>query len=361
MHIGIIGLPNSSKTTIFNALTGGQAETTSFSAARFTVQHASVEVPDPRLDRLVEIFAPRTITRARVEYHDIGGLSKGMSDGGLSGEFLNAVTQNDALLLVIRAFDDDEVPHPELDIDPARDLRLLETELLLSDMGIVERRIDRLGDQMKRSVPADVKAAQQAEMAILERMQAELEEERPLRGMDLNAEEEKIVRNFQLLTAKPMLVLLNTGDSLVEDPASLLQGAARDAEVLGIQGQLEMELAQMDETDRLEFLSEYGIEEPGLNRVIRASYRLLGLQSFFTAGEKEVRAWTVPIGATALDAAGTIHSDLARGFIRSEVTAFDDLSALGGFVAAKQAGKLRLEGRDYVMRDGDVIEVRFNV
>lgn len=361
MHIGIIGLPNSSKTTIFNALTGGVAETASFSSGRFEVQHAFVEVPDPRLDALVALFQPPKIARARVEYHDIAGLTRGMGEGGLSGEILGAVAQNDALLHVVRAFDDDEVPHPEIDVDPARDVDLVDTELLLSDLAIVERRIERVRAQMKRPGAKDALAEAEAELALLERLVAALEAETPVRDLELTPGEEKLIRGFQLLTAKPIMLLLNTGDVEVEDPESILAYRHKRAESLTIRGLIEMELAQLDAEDRAELLAEYGISEPGLDRVIRHSYRLLGLQSFFTAGEREVHAWTIPVGASALDAAGTIHSDLARGFIRAEVVAWSDLVEAGSFAAARLAGKMRLEGRDYVMRDGDVIEVRFNV
>lgn len=361
MHIGIVGLPNSSKTTVFNALTRGQAETAKFSSARFSVQHAVVDVPDPRLDRLVELFKPRKITRARVEYHDIAGLAKGIGEGGLSGELLQAVAQNDALLHVVRAFDDDEVLHPEGDVDPARDMAILDTEFILSDLIIVEKRLLRLRESLKKVHQSKERSLWEKELALLERIQPALEAERPVRDLGLDAEETKLIRGFQLLSAKPMLVVFNTGDRVVEDPASLATVSHAQTAMATIRGQLEAELAQLDNDDRGEFMAEYGIVEAGMDRIIRASLGLLGLQVFFTAGEQEVRAWEIAIGATALDAAGAIHSDLARGFIRAEVTAFDDLVAAGGMAQARQAGTLRLEGRDYVVKDGDVLTIRFNV
>lgn len=361
MHIGIVGLPNSSKTTVFNALTRGQAETAKFSASRFSVQHAVVEVPDPRLEQLAEVFKPRKITRARVEYHDIAGLAKGIGEGGLSGELLQAVAQNDALLHVIRAFEDDEVLHPEGDVDPARDMAILDTEFILSDLIIVEKRLTRLRESLKKIHQSKERAQWEQELALLERIQPALEAERPVRDLGLGAEETKLIRGFQLLSAKPMLVVFNTGDRVVDDPASLATVSHEQTALATIRGQLEAELAQLDEADRAELMAEYGIAEAGLDRIIRASLGLLGLQVFFTAGEQEVRAWEVPIGATALDAAGAIHSDLARGFIRAEVTAFADLIAAGGMAQARQAGTLRLEGRDYLVKDGDVLTIRFNV
>jgi GTP-binding protein YchF len=362
MLIGIVGLPNSSKTTVFNALTRGQVETAAFSVTQFTVHRAVVDVPDPRVDRLSAMFNPKKTIYARVEYKDIGGLAKGISEGGLSGELLGAIAQTEALLHVVRAFDDDDVPHPEVTIDPARDVAILDAEFLLSDLVIVEKRLERLADQLRRpGGSGPERLANEAEQVLLQRLHSELEAETPVRDLDLTAEEAKTIRGFQLLTAKPLLIVLNTGDADVADPATLLTYRHRQSAVATIRGRLEAELAILDESERALFMDAYDITEPGLNRVIRLSYDLLGLQSFFTVGEDEVRAWTIPVGATAVDAAGTIHTDLARGFIRAEVAAYDDLIAAGGMVEAKKVGKVRLEGRDYIMHDGDVVNIRFNV
>lgn len=361
MLIGIVGLPNSSKTTVFNALTRGHVETEAFSSGQFAVHQAVVEVPDPRIDTLAAIFKPKKVTYARVEYKDIGGLDKGMSEGGLSGEILGAVSQNDALLHVVRAFEDPNVPHPHGSVNPARDVAILDAEFVLSDLVIVERRLERLVDQLRKSAKGAERDRFQAEQALLERVRPALEEEVPIRDMGLAPDERKLLRGYQFLTAKPMLIVLNTGDVDVPDAAALLTYPHTDSAVTTIRGRLEMELAQLDAAERAEFMAEYGVRELGMDRVIRLSYQLLGLHSFLTAGDTEVRAWTIPVGATALEAAGAIHSDLARGFIRAEVTAYADLVACGSFAEAKKLGKLRLEGRDYVVQDGDVITVRFNV
>ena len=363
VHIGIIGLPNSGKTTIYNCLTGGESDTATFSTGRFEVQHAMVEVPDERVEALVEMFQPKKTTRARIEFHDIAGLGKGISEGGLSGEIQGAVAQNDALLHVIRAFDNEDVPHPDGGIDPARDLAVLDSEFLFSDLMIAERRIEKLQAALsKGGGKPDERKLWEAELPLLERIQAALMDEIPLRDIDMTPAEEKMIRGYQFLSQKPVLIVFNIGES-DDGPATeaLVSYEHRQSVLVSIKGRLEMELAQMSEEDRAIFLDEYGITEAGIDRVIRESYGLLGLQSFFTVGEKEVRAWTLRKGGSALDAAGTIHTDLARGFIRAEVISYTDLSEAGGLVAAKQNGTLRLEGRDYIMHDGDAITVRFNV
>jgi GTP-binding protein YchF len=361
MLIGIVGLPNSGKTTVFNALTRGTVETASFSTGGFSVHRSVVDVPDPRVDRLSAMFKPRRTIYARVEYKDIGGLAKGISAGGLTGELLGAVSQTDALLHVVRAFEDPDVPHPEERLDPARDVALLDAELLLSDQIIVEKRLERLADQLRRPGGGPERSANEAEQALLGRVLAALEAETPVRDLALSAEEDKALRGFQLLTAKPLLIVLNTGESAGAGQApELAYDHARSA-VAAVQGKIEAELAVMEAGDRSELMAAFGVDEPSLNRVIRLSYQLLGLQSFFTVGEDEVRAWTVPVGASAVVAAGTIHTDLARGFIRAEVVHYDDLVAAGSLAEAKKLGKLRLEGRDYVVQDGDVLNIRFNV
>lgn len=362
MQIAIIGLPNSTKTTIFNALTRGNRETSAFSSGIFEVHTATVEVPDPRVDRLSAMFKPRKTVYAKVTYTDIAGLAKGVSEGGLSGLLLNTISQSDALLHVVRAFDDPNVLHVEGSINPRRDVEIIDTELLLSDLIIVERRVERLVAQLKKGGDKQVKIANEAELTLMQKLHAQLEAGILLRDLDLPAAELKMLRNYGLLTLKPLLIVLNIGDSDADAAlATLADYQHRETAVACLQGKLEMELAQLPPEEVAEFLAEYNIAELGLNRAIRFSYDLLGIHSFFTVGEDEVRAWTIPVGAPAVEAAGTIHSDLARGFIRAEVIAYKDLIEAGGLPAARQRGLLRLEGKEYVVQNGDILNIRFNV
>jgi len=360
MQIGIIGLPNSTKTTIFSALTHENVQTQPFSTGKFETQTAVVDVPDTRVERLAGMFHPRKVTHAQVQYNDIAGLDSGVSrSGGFSGALLNAIAVNDALLHVVRAFRDDGVPHIRGSVDPARDLRDLDAELILSDLGTVERRMERLQRDLKRPGPAAEPA--RVEQVLLLRLKDALESETPLRDLDLAPADEQRVRGFGFLTLKPVLVVLNVGDDGPLDSPAILPYPHRRSALIALRGGIEREIAQMDTASAEMFLTEYGIREPSLQRMIRLSYQLLGLQSFFTVGEDEVRAWTMPCGGTAVDAAGAIHTDLARGFIRAEVVAYDDLEQAGSLAEARQRGLLRLEGRDYVVKDGDVMEIRFNV
>jgi GTP-binding protein YchF len=265
-------------------------------------------------------------------------------------------------LHVVRAFEDPTVPHVEGSVNPRRDVDILDAELLLSDQIIVERRIERLQAQAGKSNTPQMRAASEAEMGLMQRLHETLDAGRPLRDIDLPPEEAKSLRGYGLLTLKPAMVVLNVGDEPADSALeSLLDYRHRHTTVATLQGRLEMELAQLEPGEAAEFLAEYGISEPGLNRVIRLSYSLLGLQSFFTVGEDEVRAWTVPVGATAVEAAGVIHSDLAKGFIRAEVAGYEALVSAGSMAAARARGQLRLEGKDYIVRDGDILHVRFNV
>ncbi len=362
MRIAIIGLPNSSKTTIFNALTRGNLETTAYSSGVFTVNTAVVDVPDERIDRLSAMFKPRKTIYAQVTYEDVAGLAKGVSEGGLSGPLLNTISQSDALLHVVRAFEDPEVPHSEGDVNPRRDINIIDSELLLSDLIIVERRIERLQVQLTKGGDKQVRAAAEVELGLFQRLHAHLESEAPLRDMDLSPAELKALRNYGLLTLKPLLIVLNVGDDPAEPTlAQVADYKHRHTAVATLQGHLEMELAQLPPDEAAEFMAGFGISEPGLNRVIRLSYSLLGLESFFTVGEDEVRAWTIPAGATAVEAAGVIHTDLARGFIRAEVVAYKDLMACGSMAAARQHGMVRLEGKEYPVKDGDILNIRFNI
>ena len=360
MQIGIIGLPNSTKTTIFGALTRQAVQTQPFSTGKFETQRAVVDVPDPRVDRLAEMFQPRKVTRAQVQYNDIAGLDAGVGQsGGFSGALLNAIAVNDALLHVVRAFRDDAIPHIRGSVDPARDLRDLDAELILADLSMVEHRMERLQRDLKRPGPAADLAAE--EQTLLLRLKDALEAEVPLRDLSLTEAEQQRLRGFSFLTLKPVLVVLNVGDDGPLDPSVLVSYVHRHSEVIALRGGIERDIAQMDEASAGMFLSEYGIGEPSLRRLIRLSYDLLGVQSFFTVGEDEVRAWTMQRGGTAVDAAGTIHTDLARGFIRAEVVGYDNLVEAGSLAEARLRGLLRLEGRDYVVKDGDVMEIRFNI
>jgi hypothetical protein len=363
MQIGIIGLPNSSKTTIFNALTRGKIETAAYSSGKLEVHTAMVDVPDARIDTLSKMFHPKKTTRAQVQYNDIAGLARGIGEkGGIDGSLLNQIVQNDALLHVVRAFDDPNVPHIEETIDPQRDLEILDTELLLSDLAVVERRLGRIQSQLLKhsGTPAE-RDAMTKEQALMQRFQPQLEDGKPLRDLELSADDLRIVKNLALVTPKPQLIVLNTGDRTVKDAREIVKYDHSQTVLVTLQGKLEMELAQMSPEDAEEFLKEYGIAEPGLSRMIRLSYALLGLHSFMTTGEDEVRAWTIPVGTIAVDAAGTIHTDLARGFIRAEVIAYEDLIACGDLAEARKRGLLRLEGKEYVVKDGDILNIRFNV
>lgn len=362
LQIGIIGLPNSTKTTVFNALTQSQAATAAFTTGQVETNTAVVEVPDVRVDKLSELFRPRKTTRARIQYNDIAGLRVGIGhEGGLSGALLNAIAQNEALLHVVRAFEDERVPHPAGSIDPERDLAALDFEFLFSDLAIVERRLERLARDVVRGAASSTRQAARTEFDLMMRLKENLEQEIPIRDVPLSPEDAKSLRGFALLTAKPVLIVLNVGDEGSDDPRDYPRYPHRQSATICLRGGLEMEIAQLVEDEAAVFLVEYGIEEPGLHRMIRQSYRLLGLHSFFTVGEDEVRAWTIPQGATAVEAAGAIHSDLARGFIRAEVVSYEELIAAGSLAEAKRRGQLRLEGKEYIVRDGDVMSILFNV
>jgi hypothetical protein len=297
-----------------------------------------------------------------VTYADIAGLAKGVGAGGLSGPLLNTLSQSDALLHVVRAFEDPDVPHSEGTVDPCRDIAIIDDELLLSDQIIVERRIERLEAGIKKGGDKLQRAKDEAELELFQRLLAQLETGAPLRDMDLDEHEVKSLRNYGLLTLKPMLIVLNVGDKPTDVSVEQMCNYHHQNVVTAtIQGRLEMELAQLPPEEEAEFLSSYGITEPGLNRVIRMSYKLLGLQSFFTVGEDEVRAWTIHVGENAVEAAGVIHTDLARGFIRAEVIHYDAMMTAGSQAKAKEKGLLRLEGKEYVVKDGDILNIRFNV
>lgn len=355
MKIGIVGLPNSGKTTIYNALTRSNTETAAFSSGQIEVHTAVVTVPDSRVDRLKAMFNPRKTTYAQVIYNDIAGLSKGAGRSGISGALTNAIAANDALMLVARAFENDAVL-AEDENDPGRDFEMMETEFLLNDMTTIESRLERMAAQKNRRTPQE-RQRMVTEEALLRRLLAALEVEQPLRTLALAEEEQKMLGGFGLLSLKPLLRVINGGD----DDAEANYADLLDENTLFLRGRLEAEIAQMAEAEAAEFLADFGIEEPGLYRAIRRCYDLLGLQSFFTVGEDEVRAWTIEEGATAPEAAGAIHSDLRKGFIRAEVINYAELMAAGSMAEARKLGKLRLEGKEYIVDNGDILNIRFNV
>jgi GTP-binding protein YchF len=363
MRIGIIGLPNSGKTTIFNVLTGGSAPTAAYTGGTFQVNTAMVNVPDERVDVLSQMYAPKKTTRARVEYADIAGLSSTADQNerntSISGELMNAIANNDALLHVVRVFEDDTVPHPLDSVDPVRDVANLDAELTLSDLSKIENRLERLEVSLKRGKAFPTFEDDQIEHEILQRLQPHVEQGLPIRDVELTTDEEKRLRGFQFLSAKPMLIMFNLGD---DDSSPDLDYPHRKSAITAVRGRLEMDITQLeDEDDRAMFMEEYNVTELSAARIIRESYDLLGRMVFFTVGEDEVRAWEIDTGAPAIECAGTIHTDLARGFIRAEVVAYDDLVAAGSNTAARSAGKVRLEGKEYVVADGDILVIRFNV
>ncbi len=361
MQVAMIGLPLSGKTTLANAMAAGHGDKPGQRLGRAEIRSAIVDVPDPRVAQLAEMFHPRKTTYAQVRIDDISGVSRGSAQGsGFDAGLLDAMSRADALLQIIRAFADDTVPHPELSVDPARDIELVTLELIVSDLATVERRLERIANGLPKA-RGEARDKLLAEEALMNKLAEGLGQERPIRDLDLTPDELVAIRGFQFLTAKPTLVVLNLGED--DDPQAPIQWAAQQqrALVLGIRGALEQEIAELPPEERGLFMESYGIAEPGLNVLVRECYRLLGLMSFFTVGEDEVRAWTVRRGAVAVEAAGVIHSDLARGFIRAEVISYDEMIACGNMAEARRRGKLRLEGKDYVVQDGDILNIRFNV
>jgi len=349
MKLGIIGLPQSGKTTIFNALTRGNAPTNA-SAGRIEVHQAVVDVPDPRVDKLSSMFNPKKTIYAKVTYADIAGLETGSAKSGLSGQLLNQLNQMEGLILVVRCFENDRVMHPSGSIDPLRDVETMLTELLLNDLIAVERKLERLADERKKGGTDKTVNARQTE--IFEKLHKTLSDNQPLRSVEFTHEEQKELSSFGLLTRKPILTVFNLGEGQPAPDAKL------DHPCVALMGKLEMEIAQLSAQDAAIFMEEYGIKELSLNRMINLSYDLLQVQIFFTVGEDEVRAWTTHRGATAQESAGEIHTDLARGFVRAEVVAYDDLISLGSMNEAKAKGKLRLEGKEYLIKNGDIMHVR---
>jgi ribosome-binding ATPase len=366
MQIAIVGLAGSGKTSVFNTLTRGHAETGGYGGVTLNV--GVVKVPDPRLDALAAIFKPKKIVHADVTYVDMPAPPPS-TEGHIGTEELPAeqlarLRDSDALLHVVRAFDDPANPHPEGSVDPLRDLERLDLEFLLADLAMTERRLDRLQGSGRHGTPAEREAAEREEV-VVRRIHEGLQAGSPIRDLALDADEEKAIRGFRFLTQKPVLVLLNIGEADIASAPALIASVTSSYEhqrvmIEALSARIEMELGELEPDEAIVFMEELGIAESGLDRVIALSYRLLGLISFLTAGPDEVRAWPVPEGATAVDAAGAIHTDLAKGFIRAETVAYEDLLKLGSMAEARKAGRLRSEGKAYRVHDGDVVEILFS-
>lgn len=360
---GIVGLPNVGKSTLFNAITKAGAEMANYPFATIEPNVGMVEVPDKRLERIQELIPAKKIVPTTFEFTDIAGIVKGASKGeGLGNQFLENIRQTDAIVHVVRAFDDTDITSVSGKVDPIEDIDTINLELVMADLDAVNKRLAKV----QRAAKGRDKEAL-AELEVLNKIKPVLENGQSVRSIEFNDQEQKIVKGLFLLTSKPVLYVANIAEEDMADPDAnkymdaIKEHVRGDGEAIGVAAAAEEQIAEMDEEEKADFLEMEGVEEPGLNRLIRAAYKLLGLETFFTAGGPETRAWTFKKGTKAPQAAGIIHSDFERGFIRAEVMSFADLDELGSAQAVKEAGKLRLEGKEYVMQDGDIVEFRFNV
>ncbi len=356
MQLGIIGLPQSGKTTLYKALTRSDVPT-EISSGRMQVHTAVVDVPDPRVDDMVAIYKPKKVVHTKVTYADIAGLDASGNKEGLSGALINQLGQMDGFLHVTRQFENASVPHQAGSIDPLRDVQRMDTEFILNDLIMVERRLEKLREEHRRGVTRPREVIQ-TEIDLFERLQTVLNSELPLRHYNFTDEEDKILASFGFISRKPQIIVINQSE---DQPELTFESPHPKTVVVSMPAKLEMDIAALEPEDAAIFMQEFGIQETGLSRLIRLSYDLLDLQTFFTVGDKEVHAWTLRRGSTAKEAAGVIHSDMEKGFIRAEIISYEDLMKFGSTTEARAKGRLRVEGKDYRMADGDIIEVRFNI